>query len=168
MQRLAAVFSVTPAEIIARPAAEGMRRVRVMSAIRAGEWSDRQSEWPDEKRYDVMIPDDPALRGLQLYAAEIVGPAMNLRYSDGTILVFSRVNGGAELKEGRHFHVRLTRASDGKIAECVRTLVQQDGQWWLKPESSHPDFQEWIPLTGAQALTLELVGRVRYAVQRED
>jgi transcriptional regulator with XRE-family HTH domain len=167
MKRLAQVFDVTPAEIIARPAAEGMRRVRVLGAIQAGAWGEHH-EWPEEDRYDVMLPDDPALRGLQLYAGEIAGPSMNLRYQEGTVVIFSRVVADAEIKEGRRYHVRQTRA-DGQTEETIKTLVKgEDGRFWLRPESTHPDFQEWIPLDGRPGGTIEVLGRVRYAVQREE
>jgi len=43
------------------------------------------------------------------------------------------------------------------------------GEWWLMPKSSSPEFQQWTKLEGHPAgITIELIGRVRYALVPED
>lgn len=169
MERLGDVFGVHPSEIKWPPPAKGLRRVKVKGAIQAGVWSENH-QWEDEQGYSVMIPDDPALKNRQLYGAEISGDSMNLRYPSGSVVVLSPVldGGPSEIREGSRYHVRQTRR-DGLVEETIKTLVRgPDGAYWLKPESSSPEFQTWIPLDGGDGVTVELVGRVRFVVQRED
>lgn len=165
MKRLAKVFDVSPAEIIERPAAAGLRRVRVRGTLQAGAFSE-SFEWPHDDQYDVMVRDDPALRRAELYAGEIEGASMNLRYPPGSVVIMSA--GGSDLVPGRRYHVRITRA-DGTAEDTIKTLERSaDGRYWLKPESSDPEYQAWIPLDGQPDTTVELIGRVRFAYQRED
>jgi transcriptional regulator with XRE-family HTH domain len=168
MKRLAEALSVQPEEIISRPAAEGMRRVRVRAWLEAGGWGESH-EWPDADQFDVVIQDDPSLRNASLYAAEIRGQSMNLRYPQGSVVVFSRVVGRPnEIAAGKRYHVRRTRP-DGLTEETLKTLVRnEDGRYWLKPESSAPEHQAWIALDGDKEATVELLGRVRFVVHRED
>lgn len=165
MKRLARVFHVEPQEIIAKPIGADLRRVRVAGALKAGSFAESY-EWSEEDRYDVMVRDLAAYRRLELYAGEISGDSMNLRYPDGSVVVMSK--GGSDLVVGRRYHVRITR-TDGTSEDTIKTLERgEDGRYWLKPESSNPEHQAWIPLDGIPDATVELIGRVRFAVQRED
>lgn len=170
MERLARVFKVSPAEIIARPLGEGLRRVRVRFAVQAGVLT-RSNEWGDEQQYDVLMPDDANLRNAFLYAGEVRGDSMNLRYRPGSVVVFSSMDGAAatEIAEGRRYHVRRT-FPDGTVEDTIKTLVRDENRWWLKPESTHPQHQEWIAYDDGtdKSVKVELIGRVRYVVQRED
>lgn len=169
MQRLAKVFDVTPAEIVQKPLTEGLRRVRVTGAVEAGAWHE-SSLWPEDRQYDVLVPDDLTLRDRDLYAAEVRGESMNARYQNGSVVVFSKITGSAygEIVDGRRYHIRLTRP-DGTVEDTVKTLVRDaKGAYWLKPESDDPRFQEWLPLDGPPGCTVELLGRARFAVQREE
>ncbi|MGH6684999.1 MAG: hypothetical protein ACRECA_13960, partial [Pseudolabrys sp.] len=72
-----------------------------------------------------------------------------------------------EVIPGRRYHVRRTR-TDGLTEETIKTLVTgDDGQYWLKPESNKPEFQQWIALDGAPGESVHLVGCVRYVLRRE-
>lgn len=168
MKRLAAALGVAPQDIIAKPADSNLRRVRVRGALKAGDWAESH-EWPDDDQYDVMVPDESSLRGLHLYGGEIAGESMNQRYPNRSVVVLSRIGQRpGEIAVGKRYHVRLTRP-DGQTEETVKTLVKDDeGRFWLKPESSHPEHQEWIPLDGKPGVVVELVGRVRFVVQREE
>lgn len=165
MTRLAKVFGVRPAELIEKPPGGRLRRVHVTGRIQAGQWSENH-EWPEQDQYDVTVPDDPAIRGLSLYAGEIGGESMNLRYKPGSVVVLSPR--ASDMVPGRRYHVRRTRP-DGTTEETIKTLARDErGHYWLKPESSDPEHQEWISLEGSDGVTVELLGRVRYVVQRED
>jgi hypothetical protein len=168
MTRLAPVLSVTPAELIVPLPATDMRCVTVICALQAGIWGNT-AMLEEQERFDVLIRDVPELLGLSLYAGEVRGQGMNQRYPPGAVVVISRLtNRPNEIVENKRYHVRVTRA-DGTIEESVRLLVRhEDGRYFLKHESSSPEFQEWLPLDGPPGLTVELVGRVRYAVHSED
>lgn len=168
MERLAPVYDVTPGEIAWKPAQAGLRRVRVKGSLQAGEWAET-NEWEEDRQRDVMIPDDPELRPVSLYAGEVAGDSMNRIYPAGTVVVLSPVGGTGpdQVREGARYHVRHTRR-DGQVEDTIKTLVRgEGGHWWLKPESTHPEHQSWIPLDGVEGETIELIGRVRYAVKRE-
>jgi hypothetical protein len=168
MERLAPVLGVPPADIKWPPATRGMRPVRVRGAIEAGSWAENH-EWEPSRQYDVMIPDEPAMRRINLYAGQVQGESMNLRYPPGTVVIFSNVRQGGpdQIKAGRRYHVRRTRA-DGLTEDTVKLLFKDDlGRLWLKPESSHPEHQAFLPLEGTDGETIEIIGRVRFAVQKE-
>lgn len=171
MNRLAKVLDCSPAEIIEAPPTRGLRRVPVISAVQANVWQRTSEEWSPGDRYDIMIPDDPALANATLYAVELCDESMNLRYRPGSWLVVQRISGTSPsaIREGRRYHVRRTRA-DNAVENSIKTLVKDDkSAWWLKPESTSPEFQEWTRLEDSDgAVTTELIGWVRYAVQRED
>lgn len=168
MKRLGEALGVRPEELIVNAGVSSLRRIRIKGSLQAGDWAESH-EWPEDDQYDVMVPDDPALRTLPLYGGMIVGESMNLRYPNGSAVVLSRIGQRpGEIAVGKRYHVRMTRA-DGQTEETIKTLVaDEQNHFWLKPESSHPEHQEWIPLDGKPDVTVELLGRVRFVVHRED
>jgi hypothetical protein len=110
---------------------------------------------------------------LELYAGEIRGLDVNTRYQPGAIVIVSKLEPGAlhdpdMIPPGRRYHVRTARA-DGLIEDSIKLLsLGPEGQLWLRPESDHPAFQEWIPLTGRDGYHVEIVGRVRGVFLKED
>lgn len=167
MKKLAKVFGVEPEALQARPVSDALRKVRVQGTLRAGAWAESY-EWPPDEHYDVMIPDDPDLRDAALYAAEVAGTSMNLRYQPGSVAVMSKITQRPnEITEGRRYHVQIARV-DGTVEDTIKTLTSdRDGKYWLKPESDDPAHQEWIPLEGKPGENVRVVGRVRYVVIRE-
>lgn len=167
MNRLAGVFSVTPSEIIDRTAPSGLRVVKVTGSVQAGRWAESHGI-PEDEQDSVMVPDDPAQRGLHLYAVQIRGESMNQLYPDGSVAVLNSImQRPGEILAGKRYHVRVTRA-DGSVEDTVKTLVRDSkGQYWLKPESDSPEFTATLlePHEGEQ---VELIGRVRWCVRRED
>lgn len=168
MNMLGEVFSVPPHEIISAPVTQNIRRVRVIYALEAGKWRET-SRLPEPEQFDIMIPDDPSLHDMKLYAGEIRGPHFNLRYPDKSIVVLAAVEQRpGDIVEGKRYHVRTTRA-DGCIIDTIRCLTADDkGRYWLKPESNHPEHQEWLPIGGTESYRVEIVGRVRGVFFRED
>ncbi len=167
MEKFAQVFKVHPTEIIWPPPAQGLRRVKVTGALQAGAWEENH-EWEEDMQYDVMVPDEKSLSRVRLYAGEIRGDSMNRRYPEGAVVVMSDfIGAGDKLKEGLRYHVRRTR-SDGHVEETIKTLAyDDDGKLWLKPESTNPEFQAWIPLDESEDSIVTIIGCVRFVVQRE-
>jgi transcriptional regulator with XRE-family HTH domain len=168
MEKLGAFFGVPTEEIIAKPLVDGLRRVTVTGELAAGAWHEGFN-YAAEDQFEVLIPDDENLRRIRLYAAKVQGNSMNLRYPQGSVVVLSYVGDRpSDVGVGGRYHVKRTRV-DGKAEDTIKTLVKDaEGQFWLKPESTDPQFQEWIPLDGKAGEQVELIGRVRYAVQREE
>jgi hypothetical protein len=168
METLGAVYGVPLTEIIAAPSVAHMRLIKVTIALEAGVWKSDHT-LPVPQQFEIMVPDDDRLRGVPLYAAEIRGPASNLRYSEHSIAIISKITPNpGEVIEGRRYHVRVTR--ENKTTEETIKLLVMDGEkrFWLKPESNHPEHQAWFPLEGRAGETVELLGRVRGVYFRED
>lgn len=169
MRDLASIFGVKPSEIIEPPPApqSPMRAVAVKAYVQAGYWTE-SSEWPRDRWYDVAIPDDPALRGLRLHAAETRGPSMDLRYPEGTVLIFTDIEETGESPVPGHRYVVEREAADGTRETTVKRLDRAgDGRLWLVPESSDPGFSTPIPLEGEDGDTIRIRGRVVWSCQRE-
>jgi hypothetical protein len=172
MNTLAEVFGVQPAEIIAAPIAENLRRVTVVCALAAGTFR-KNWQLPEQEQHDIMIPNESAFAGLSLYAGEIRGDDHNRRYPRGAIIVIAHftpgeINQPGSLTADRRYHVRTTRA-DGMIEDSIKCLtIGPEGDFWLKPDSDRPEFQEWLPLAGKPGLRVEIVGRVRGVFLKED
>lgn len=168
MNLLGEVFNVPATDIISPPVAQNLRRVTVVCALQSSHWR-AEADLPTQEQYDIMIPNDAALQAVSLYAGEIRGQDNNLRYSQGSVVVVSKLEGRpGEIAEGKRYHVRLMR-EDGLIEDSIKLMtVGPEGQYWLRPESNHPDFQEWIPLVGKKGVKVEIIGRVRGVFFRED
>jgi len=166
MEELAAIFGVDPVAIISEPLA--FRSIEVRGVVQAGAWSEAW-DWDEGSRYSVPIPDEPRWRSFRLFGAEARGPSMNRRYPEGTVLIVTdQVETGEHLVVGRRYVVERERA-DGLREATVKTLWRDDaGALWLLPESDDPRFQQPIPISGEQGDTIRILGRVVYAVQREE
>ncbi|MCB2107002.1 MAG: helix-turn-helix domain-containing protein [Rhodobacteraceae bacterium] len=165
MQRLARVFGVKPTEIIEKPAFAHLRTVIVEGRVRAGDWGDSHVFDPQEAR-TITIPNNPELNRLDLYAREVEGDSMNKLYPHGSIVILSRMTQRpGEIMVGKRYHVRRTR---GDLREdTIKTLVRSaNGEYWLQPESDSPEFAAFR-LEGEEGTTVELRGRVRYAITIE-
>lgn len=165
LTRLAAAFAIPPSEVIAEPA--GVRKVDVRVLVEVGAWRDN-SQLPSDDCYSVPIPEDQALAGVTLVAAEVRGASMNRRYSEGTVIVFNNMaETGEALRDGSRYVIERRRG-DGMRETSVKTLWRDEaGKMWLLPESTDPRYQEPVPLDSAGDVTVRIIGRVLYAVQRE-
>lgn len=163
---LAEIFECDPKEILFESTPD-LRFIPVRQAVQAGAWAE-SAEWPPDEHKSVPVPDDEEFRGKRLYAAEARGPSMNLVYPEGTIIVFvSQYELDEDLNPGRRYVVERERA-DGLREATVKKLWQDDdGAWWLLPESDDPRFQQPIALNGEEGDTIRIIGRVVYAVRKE-
>ncbi|ORE90969.1 hypothetical protein ATO4_19944 [Aurantimonas sp. 22II-16-19i] len=167
MERLGAALGVPPIEILSSPAM--VRTVTVKASVQAGVWSEN-SEWPDrDDWYEVAIPRDAELDGIELFAAEVRGASMNRRYAEGSVVVCTAPWQDNEAPiPGRRYIVERRRL-DGTIETTVKLLHRDpDGGLWLLAESDDPRFQTPIPVDGgSEDEEIRVIGRVRYAVSRE-
>lgn len=166
MNQLAEILHVQPSDFIT--ANSNIRRVTVQQHVEAGYWAD-STLWPEADRYEVAVPDYPEFRGVNLYAAETRGPSMNKRYPEKSALIYtSIVETQEKLESGKRYIVEIERA-DGLREATVKTLQQdENGEYWLVPESNDPRYQAPIPVRANDGETIRIVGRVRFSVLRED
>lgn len=166
MQRLARAYGIKPVEIIEKPTtAAGLRNVQVTGTVQAGSWADSHTFDPQDQTA-VTVPNHPDYRNLDLYARRIEGESMNRVYAAGSIVVLSRLlQRPGEILVGKRYHVRRTRGD--LTEETIKTLVRaSNGEYWLQPESDSPEFAAFA-LQGEEGTTVELLGRVRYALTVE-
>ena len=165
MERIAAALDIAPESLIVETA--DLRHVVIRAHVQAGEWAE-SNDWMDDDQYTVAVPDEAALRPYALYGAEARGPSMDKTYPEGTSLVFTKlIETREDIQPGKRYIVERERAG-GMREVTVKTLWKDDdGQFWLLPESTDPRFQETIPLNGDEGDTIRIVGRVVYSVRRE-
>ena len=115
----------------------------VIGRVAAGQWVEAL-QWEESDWYYVSVPDDPRYAGVQRYGLEVHGPSMDLVYPEGTVIIcvkFEEIHG--EPVSGQHV-VIYRRNRQGLLESSVKEFVEQDGERWLWPRSSHPDFQQPI------------------------
>jgi len=159
-------LGVAPYEILA--ATDETRMVRVAGLVQAGAWAE-SVQFDDDEVYEVAIPNDRAFKHFRLEGREVRGPSMNKRYPERTVVVITDlVETGEDIQVGKRYVVERERA-DGLREATVKLLWRDaNGRRWLVPESDDPTYQEAIPFDGGEGDTIRIVGRVRYAVSRED
>jgi hypothetical protein len=170
MELLAEVYCVSATELIAAPLGQNIIRVPVTFALEANVWS-HDHQWQKMGCYEIMIPEDSALDGVSLYAGELRGPAANAKYPEKSVVILSKLTyHPGEIGVGRRYHVRVTRG-DGMTEETIKLLIKDEqGKYWLRPESNHPEHQAWVPLDArdGDGAKIELIGRVRGVYIREE
>ena len=90
------------------------------------------------------------------------------RYPDGSALIFTSLIETREgLIPGKRYIIEIER-SDGLREATVKQLWKDEtGKLWLLPESTDPRYQQPVALDGAEGDMIRIVGRIRFAVQRE-
>lgn len=114
--------------------------LHVRGPVAAGRWREVWEE-PEEEwktftgRTDVTAP----LR--DRFGVRVEGESMNDLYPHGTILECVSFLGGAEIASGKRVIVERTN-EDGEREVTVKELhIDEEGNHWLVPRSSHPAFQ---------------------------
>lgn len=166
MEQLATILHCAPTDFMGPPSQ--LRAVSVRQFIEAGAWSE-SSVWDQDDWYEVAVPDDDAFRHFSLYGAETRGPSMNKRYPEGSALIYTSIIETGEIpKVGRRYIVETERP-DGLREATVKTLWRDDaGELWLLPESTDPRHQQPIKVANGDGNIVRIVGRVVFAVSRED
>lgn len=163
---IAEAFGIAPDDLYVKDPGHSVRSVRVQQHVQAGAFSE-SNLWPDDEGYEVLVPDDERLRNYGLYGSEVRGPSMNKIYPEGTVLIFTNIFETREhLELGKRYIVERERA-DGLRESSVKTLQKdQDGAFWLVPESDDPRFGP-IPVDNGAGDTVRVIGKVEYSVRRE-
>jgi SOS-response transcriptional repressor LexA len=112
--------------------------VKCVGFVQAGDWREAV-ELPEDEQYTVNVPPDARFRDLEVFALEIRGDSMNLRYADKSLLICSRYDPvNDRLPVGKRVIVQR-RSELGLIeATCKELIIDKDGKGWLKPDSNNP------------------------------
>lgn len=136
----------------ARSLAEGTAAfipVMVRGQVQAGAWRPAL-EWAPDDWYPVTVPLDPRFPGVKRFGLEVRGPAMDLLYPEGTILICVRLE---ELERapvpGQRVIVER-RNGNGLIEATVKEYqLDSQGKAWLVPRSSDSRYQAPVALEGS-------------------
>lgn len=166
MERIAPALGVMPTELMA--VTDAPQRIRLIGEVRAGLWgepletNDHDGEW-------ISIPIPEVYLRLRAYAVRVAGPSMDRVYPDGTILICCHME---ELQEepvsGKRYIIE-NRDPHGRVETTVKEFARsEDGRPWAWPRSSHPDYQQPIPLDkGQRGHSIALKARVVFALRPE-
>ncbi len=119
---------------------EVRRRVPIVGEVRAGVFH-IISDTPEPS--DWLYFDDPAYRGLNIYALRVVGNSMDLVYPDGTIVLVAPA-AERSVFEG---DIVVVRRRQGLLIETTLKEISagEQGTFVLSPRSTDPAHQ--IPIT---------------------
>jgi transcriptional regulator with XRE-family HTH domain len=131
-------------------------KLKVKGEVAAGIWKDAIESPPDEWREYTGRPDCTA-DARHRFGLRVVGESMNEIYPHGTILDCVSVFGHTEIEPGKRVIV-VRKRDDGEFEATVKEFyVDAEGKPWLRPRSTHPDFQAWAPLDGEEPGIIERV-----------
>lgn len=164
LKKYADCLQVQPYDLIT--ATNEGRLVRITGFVQAGHWAETW-ELPGDDQYDVPVPHDFSLQSYELHGAETRGSSMNLRFPEGTAIIFTNaIETQEDVEVGKYYIVEKERSDGLREATVKRLHRTDDGVLWLVPESSDPAHQEAFRVDGEEGDTVRVVGRVRYAVER--
>ena len=151
LEKLAVVLGCTVSDLIEddRHVKENISApltvVSVTGKVQAGAWVEAV-EWPQGDWFEIAVPPDRRYPGIQRFGLLVQGPSMDLVYPDGTILICVAFGDlGRSAKSGERV-VCQRRRGRGEYEMTVKEYIVRDGQHWLVPRSTNPNFQSPVAL----------------------
>lgn len=134
---------------LSRP--DGFRPINVVGIVEAGVWREAL-QWDADEIYQVSMPIPPAFAGLPVFALEVRGPSMNALYPNKSVVFCVRyLDVQREPSSGERVVVYRRNAGELMEATLKEFIVDDKGAKWLRPRSTHPDFQKpWRVHEGAR------------------
>lgn len=113
----------------------------VVGSVAAGVWRE-----PHEGFVSMEIDTPPPVEGAKRFGLTVDGHSMDLHYEPGTVLdCISIFPTGIEPQSGDHVIVERIK-TDGLRETTVKEFVTRDGQFYLAPRSTRPEFQREIEI----------------------
>ena len=143
MVRLAKAIGCTWEEVAADPdnPRAPLTMLRVVATVQAGVWAETW-EWDLEDQYLIDVPARGQYAGLPRFGLEVKGRSMDVVFPEGTVLICVRFFDVGRPPAAGERVIVLRRNRYGQIEATVKELVlDDDGQAWLWPRSTHPSFQ---------------------------
>jgi transcriptional regulator with XRE-family HTH domain len=149
------------------PVASTHHRIKLEGEVQAGKWRSAEQSDIEPEFFDIPLPE--AYAALRPFAVRVMGSSMNLVYPEGTILICCHL---AELQEnpipGKRYIIEDIDQGDGIETTVKEFVLDQDGNPWAWPRSSHPEFQQPFALdVGRPGHTIMIKARVIFALTRE-
>ncbi len=151
-KRYARAYRVNPGwllaldKIEAAPASASPERiVEVTGSVAAGVWRET-AEWPQSDRFEIVVAASPFPKARR-FGLRVDGPSMDQVFPPGTILdCISIFDLSIEPESGDFVIVERVRADGLRELTVKEYLRSDDGQTWLIPRSSAPQFQAPIEI----------------------
>jgi transcriptional regulator with XRE-family HTH domain len=134
---LALTLGVEPSALIDQNIAVPLGpRLFVKGEVAAGLWRPAY-EWPEEDWLSFSGRADVTASREHRFGLRVVGDSMDRCYPEGTIVECVSLFGNAEAAPGKRVVVVRTN-EHGEVEATVKTLIENDGELWLVPDSSNP------------------------------
>ncbi len=158
MERIAPALGVTPAELISDVAS--FQGIEVIGSVEAGVLKEA-IEWADGDRYTINVPLGDIYKLVKPFALEVRGPSMNKVFQDGSVVICaSMYNLGEEPIDGKRYVVQRKIDSHSYEATVKTLRIDDDGNGWLWPESTDPNFQTPEKINGNEGDEITILARV--------
>lgn len=131
----------------------------IKGAAETGKWA-MGVEWAQKDWYSISSPQSKKFPGLPRFGLEMRGPAMNLIYPAGAILICVRMNHlrGHRLVPGDRVIVdRVRELDDLHEIGCWEYRRDPGGLEWFWPRSDDPAYQTPLPYARDTVTVLALV-----------
>ena len=151
-ERLASALNCTAAEIMLTQkelADLGGALVSPLSGTKVYYWGEIKAgapsnimDAPPEPDKWVEDQEDSRFPGIERFALKVIGDSMDLVAPDGsTVICVKTIDIGRQPMSGE-IVVVLHRTPDGVMEATLKEFVEKDGEAYLWPRSSNPDFQQ--------------------------
>lgn len=120
--------------------------VSVIGSVQAGQWVEALA-WPHEDQYELAVTQSKKYPNFKRFGLEVAGASMDRLYPEGTILLCIPFNDlGRDPRAGERVIVER-RSGNDLLEVTVKEYVPDDqGRVWLWPRSTHPEYQQPLPL----------------------
>jgi len=121
-------------------------RVPYWGAIQAGAPSNIMDAPPELEEW-IEDQEDSRFPGVERFALKVVGDSMDLVAPNGsTVICVKTIDMGRQPMSGE-IVVVLHRTPDGSMEATLKEYIEKDGEVYLWPRSSNPDFQQPLKFT---------------------
>lgn len=119
-------------------------RILVLGSVEAGVWRE-QSEWPSDQRYTIEVGPS-RFPGVERFGLRVEGFSMDRVFPPGTELECYRVSFQPGALRPQSGDLVIVQRTMGDLHETTCKWLETDdsGGYWLRPDSTKPDFQERI------------------------
>lgn len=134
--------------------------IEVKGAVEAGVMKEA-IEWADTDRYTINVPLPEIYEMVKPFALEVRGPSMNKVFPDGSIIICATMYAlGEEVMDGKRYVVQRSDNSHSYEATVKTLKFNEGGEAWLWPESTNPEYQTPVKISGKDGEEIVILARV--------
>lgn len=117
--------------------------VRVIGEVQAGIWRPAVI-WPYDEQYIAPVAADPRYAQFPQFGLLVRGPSMNKIFPDGSVAIcVNLIDLGRDPRSGQRVVVQRRIATEDGYEVTIKELEKDaQGDYWLWPRSTDPNFQQ--------------------------